>query len=64
MKLEIAHYILRNDKDEIIIEFESNLPVSYLQKFLHDNFNLFDKNKFVKFVSSFKDIKNKFTILI
>lgn len=64
MKLEVATYILRNDKNEIIIEFESNIPGKYLQKFLSENQNKWNKEKFIAFVQSFKSVKNKFSILI
>ena len=64
MKSETATYILRNDKNEIIAEFESSIPVKYLQKFLSENFNKWNKEKFIAFVESFKTVSNKFSLML
>jgi len=59
-----AHWILKNDEGEILAEFESNIPPSKLQKFLYEHGNLFDKEKFKKYVESFKIIRDKFNIIM
>jgi len=37
MQKEIATYILKNDKNETLAEFESNIPASILQDYLKEN---------------------------
>ena len=64
MREKIATYILKNDKNETIAEFESNIPAKDLQEYLKQNNNRFNKESFIKFVNSFKTVINKFSVMI
>ena len=63
MQKEIATYILKNDKNETLAEFESSIPASILQDYLKENQNRFCKETFIKFVNTFLKVTKKFTIL-
>ena len=64
MTNNIATWKLKNEKGELIAEFESDIPTEEFRKYLRENGNHFCRETFTKFVESFKIIKNKYNILI
>jgi hypothetical protein len=63
MKELFATYVLKNDKNETITEFESNVSPEVLQDFLKENQNRFCKDKFIEYLKKFQRVIQKFNVL-
>jgi hypothetical protein len=63
MKELFATYVLKNDKNETLAEFESNVSPEVLQDFLKENQNRFCKDKFIEYLKKFYTKIQKFSVL-
>ena len=56
-------YILKNDNNETLAEFESNITPELLQEYLKENHSRFCMESFKKFLNKFQRVIQKFSVL-